>query len=424
MDERALFVRRALGFWAVAGVIGLLLGGALRLTTSGEHARWPSGSLSRVDTRGRVYTPGPLALSNLTAQIDGGRQTLARQPRLAEVRSALVGQLLERARFTGSVTDLDAALSLAQGWRETRGDAPRADDLLLEASTLAALHRFPEALERLEEAELLGASVDTVERARDTITLACGGDPRLLEAIATRRARAAREHAGMRSLVDHAAALAALGRLGEADATLARALRSTPDVSPLPAAQILFQRGVLAAEHVGDREAAERYYREALRLVPGFVRAAVHLAELEAERGDLVAARARLTKVLSSEDPEPSSRLASLTDEGAQRDELIALAGEHYRTLLERHRAAFLDHALEFALAHGSRDGRDDDLDADRLAAELLEARPTPRAYRLALAAADARGDRAGACALADAARPLGATHPLLAAELAARECP
>jgi tetratricopeptide (TPR) repeat protein len=214
----------------------------------------------------------------------------------------------------------------------------------------------------------------------------------------------------MRQLVDHAAALAALGQLAEADRLLGRAMESTPDVSPLPIAQIAFQRGVLAAEHAGDLDAGERHYREALRLVPGFVRAAVHLAELEAERGDVAAARARLTKALASEDPEPASRLASLTPEAPLRAELVALAGEHYRVLLARHRAAFLDHALEFALAHGPVHGED----ASSLAEELLAARPNPRSYRLALAAAEARGDQHGTCALAHAAQPLRRHAPAL----------
>lgn len=420
MASRALVVRRILSFWAVAGVIGLLLGASLRVLADGGFPTWLGGEGDYVETRGRVYTPGPLALSNLDAQIDGARAMLERQPRLHDVRAALVGHLLERARFTGAVSDLDAALTLVEEGRDARAGDPRVDELLLEASTLAALHRFSEARARLDEAARRGAPADALQRERDTLTLAEGAELAALEAIAHRRERAARQHPAMREWVDYGAALAALGRLHEADRVLARALVATPDVSPLPAALIAFQRGVLAAEHTGDLAAGERHYREALRLVPGFVRAAVHLAELEAARGDMDAARARLTRVLATEDPEPASRLASLTMEPAVRSELIALAGEHYRTLLERHRAAFLDHALEFALAHGSREG----VDASKLASELLQARPNPRSYRLALAAADARGDRSGACALAAAARPLGATHPLLAAELAALECP
>ncbi|MBK7778629.1 MAG: hypothetical protein IPI43_31700 [Sandaracinaceae bacterium] len=413
MDSRALFVRRTLRFWAVAGLLGLLLGASLRVVANEERPEGPH----------RVYTPGPLALSNLSAQIDGARAALERQPRLRDLRAALVGHLLERARFTGAVSDLDAALVLAQHRqpaREGRPSVPHVDELLLEASTLAALHRFPEALARLDQALAQGAPLDVVQRERDTITLALGAEPSVLRAIADRRAASARQRPNMRQLVDHAAALAALGQLAEADRLLGRAMESTPDVSPLPIAQIAFQRGVLAAEHAGDLDAGERHYREALRLVPGFVRAAVHLAELEAERGDVASARARLTKALASEDPEPASRLASLTPEAPLRAELVALAGEHYRALLARHRAAFLDHALEFALAHGPMHGEE----ASSLADELLTARPNPRSYRLALAAAEARGDQQGTCALAHAAQPLGATHPLLAAELAAQDCP
>jgi tetratricopeptide (TPR) repeat protein len=220
------------------------------------------------------------------------------------------------------------------------------------------------------------------------------------------------------SLVDYAAALAAAGRLTEADAVLARAARATPDVSPLPVAWIAFYRGTLAAEQGGDVQAAEGHYREALRLVPGFVRASVHLAELEAARGDEEAARARLRGVLGSEDPEPASRLAELST-GATRARLVRQARAGYEGLLGRHRAAYLDHALEFALAHEPRAPA-----THALAGELLSARPNTRSYQLALRDAAAQGDPAATCALAARARPLAATHPVLATDLASLGCP
>ena len=41
MDSRALFVRRTLRFWAVAGLLGLLLGAALRVVANEERPEGP-----------------------------------------------------------------------------------------------------------------------------------------------------------------------------------------------------------------------------------------------------------------------------------------------------------------------------------------------------------------------------------------------
>jgi hypothetical protein len=286
----------------------------------------------------RVYTPGALALSNLNAQIDGARAALERQPRLRDLRAALVGHLLERARFTGSVSDLDAALVLAQHRsppREGRPSVPHVDELLLEASTLAALHRFPEALVRLDQALAQGAPLDVVQRERDTITLALGAEPSVLRAIADRRAASARQRP------THAAAGGPRPPrwLRSASWPKQTACWGAPS-SPRPTCHRCPSRRSRSSAECwppstrATLDAGEHHYREALRLVPGFVRAAVHLAELEAERGDVAAARTRLTKALASEDPEPASRLASLTPEAPLRAELVALAGEHYRVLL------------------------------------------------------------------------------------------
>ena len=412
--SRATLVRFTLRFWTVAGLAGLLLGATLRVVAAEGRPAWLVPSAG--DVPARAYTPGEVALANLSAQVDGARAALARQPRVLDLRSALVGHLLERARFTGSVTDLDEALLRV---REAETETPGREQLLLEARTFAALHRFPEALERLDEAEQAGLPAAQVTRERDIIQLALGVTRAEAQPILTRRAQAAARRPRVGTLVDYAAALAAAGRLAEADEQLARAELASPDVSPLPIAYIAFQRGVMAAEQLGDREVGERHYRAALRLVPGFVRASVHLAELEAARGDEAAASERLGALLGAEDPEPASRLAELRS-GPERAALRRTAESVYAALLSRHRAAYLDHALEFSLAHEpASSGR-----AEELARELLSTRPNARAHQLALHAARARHDHAWACRIADAARPLAETHPVLAAELTLVSCP
>ncbi len=404
------FWRRTLLFWVVAGLGGGVLGVTLGALLG---AAGPAESGFRATHR---FTPGALALANLDALIEGQREALERRPALGGVRASLVAGLLQRASFSGRVSDLDEAWALANApfvpTEAGVAPAPGPADLLLRAKVLGALHRFEEALDALEQAEEMGADAEAVHADRDIVLVALG---RELPAIAARRARARLRYPSRETYVAQAAVLAALGRMREADDALERALHTSADVSPLPAAMILFQRGVLAAEHRGDAQSAEQHYRDALELLPTFVRAHVHLAELEAARGDRAAAETRLEGVLDAEDPEPLSRLAGMVSDPRRAATLRSRAEERYAALLRSHRAAFLDHALEFHIEHGSNDSEQ----AQRLAAELVAARPVPRSFQLALRVASSRGDRALACELAAAAHPLRNRHPVLAAELA-----
>jgi tetratricopeptide (TPR) repeat protein len=147
------------------------------------------------------------------------------------------------------------------------------------------------------------------------------------------------------------------------------------------------------AELANQPERALGYYREAVRLLPQYVVANVHLAELELRRGERAPAEQRLRQVArQSEDPEPWSRLGELLlqrDPGsAEGRELVARAGRRYEQLLSRQRAAFLDHAAEFYLGPGANPAR-----AIELAHDNLLLRQTGRAYLLVLQAALAAGD-------------------------------
>ena len=73
----------------------------------------------------RAYTPGDLALRNLSARIDGLRAVVRRHPARREDRGALVGALLQRATFTGSVADYDEVLALSSLSAELGADPDR-----------------------------------------------------------------------------------------------------------------------------------------------------------------------------------------------------------------------------------------------------------------------------------------------------------
>jgi tetratricopeptide (TPR) repeat protein len=178
-------------------------------------------------------------------------------------------------------------------------------------------------------------------------------------------------------------------------------------VSPFPVATLTFARGVMWAEQANDPRRAQPHYVEALRRLPEYVVANVHLAELIAASGQRDQAIERLRQIVDhTADPEPAGKLAELLLERDAHDPaaaaLLERARSGYGRLLERHRAAFLDHASEFFRGPG----RDPALSV-ALAQENLALRPTPRAFALAIEAAQAAGDPQLACQLVTTARPL-----------------
>jgi tetratricopeptide (TPR) repeat protein len=214
---------------------------------------------------------------------------------------------------------------------------------------------------------------------------------------------------------------AALGDFEAADEHYAAALATLHDVSPFPVAQLCFQRGVMWAELAARPERALPHYAEAVRRVPGYVVANVHLAEIEASLGRRDAAIERLRAIVDlTADPEPLGLLGKLLGARDPSDpaasELLGRARAAYERLLARHHDAFLDHAAEFF----SGPGHDPAL-GSRLAQENLILRQTPRAYALAIEAAFLAHDSPLACRQLEAAQAL-AGHSKNLADLLERE--
>lgn len=344
-------------------------------------------------------TRGDLALRNLSDRIDVLVQRVGRaSSRLAD-REQCVGLLLLRAQFTGSFSDFDRAIDIAEAALRDEPNHPRG--LVLRARTASAVHRFEDAVKDLESAARLGADVDTMLAS---IRIAQGRELEAARAFA--RAQVERV-ASLEHLALLANAEAALGEFEAADRHYAAALATLRDPSPFPVAQLCFQRGVMWAEQGSDRERALPHYVEAVRRLPAYVAANVHLAELEAELGRRDAAIERLRPIADhSADPEPAGLLGELLVAKDANDPtgsaLIERARGSYGALLARHRSAFLDHASEFFAGPGG-----DAALATRLAQENLELRQTPRAHELAIEAAfGARDERLG-CQLVERARPI-----------------
>lgn len=311
----------------------------------------------------RALTDGITALDNLDHQVDA-LSALGDRPALT---GTLVRARLQRAAFLGTYSDFDAAL------------VESADDPALHAEVLATVHRFDEAL-------AANPAMD------DTIDLARAAD---LDQVVADRQAMVQAYPTARHWANLAAGLSARGDYADADEAYEQALAAYRDVSPFFVAQVQFQRGVMWGERADDPARARALYEDAVRLVPDYVTANVHLSEMEFDGGQVEQAINRLQRLEPwTEDAEPASRLAGYT-EGQTAADYTDKAAETYDDLLVRHRLAFTDHAVEFLLGPG-----DDPARARQLAAENLRNRPTNRATRLAIEAAFAAGEDEAGCAL------------------------
>lgn len=345
-----------------------------------SHANDPASTAvsPQVAFAGRTTHPD-IAVANLHSRVAALERAAASRPGDLALSEALVELLMTRAAFLGRFSDFDRALDLATQATLAHPQDPAAH--LLAARVLGAVHEFDAAGQSIAQAERLGADVTS---HTGVVSIALGrpdhGVLQACEAAAEARPRYA-------ELTALAVALSHAGDYERADVTYVRALAAYRDVSPFPAAWVQFQRGVMWAEMAGHPERALPLYEDAVRILPGYVVANVHLAELEALLGFDDDAIERLDSVMQwTEDPEPFGLLAELIreEQPALAQALIDEADQRYNRLLSRHPLAFADHAAEFYRGPGAVPER-----AAALACRNLANRQNRRARELARELAD-----------------------------------
>jgi tetratricopeptide (TPR) repeat protein len=323
-------------------------------------------------------TASAIAIANLDQQI-----------RQAGSEAGVEELLLVRSRFLADYEALDRASALGEGRYAT------SREFLVRARTRSAVHRFADALADVEAAEHAGAKPDEIAALRASILVAIG---RATEVIPQLEANLVR-HPEFASRSALAVAYAAVGRIDDADRLYAEALSSLDTTLPFPYAWIYFARGLMWSEQRGDQARAELLYAQALKYVPEFVTANIHLAEIKALRGDTESAIELLENVvLSSPEPEARALLGVLhlrTGDSEPGSREIAEARASYELLLSRDPLAFAGHGAEFYLGPGADPER-----AWVLAQQNLANRQTPRAAALAIKAAEDSGHYADACDL------------------------
>lgn len=399
-------------FWPTALLaVGLLLGCSKK---PDRHAgAGGSATLPAAPSVPQKTTRGDIALRNLSDRIGVLEKRASQKTLILPYREQLAGSLLQRVQFLGTFADFTRVLELGEG--AVRDFPNQANAWLLRARAESAVHRFDDALRDLDAAARLGADVDA---RRASIHLALGHDLEKARDFARTRVERA---ASVESLGLLANAEAALGEFAAADEHYQAALGTLHDVSPFPVAQLCFQRGLMWAEQAHQPERAVPFYTEALRRIPQYVVANVHLAEIEASMGRRDAAIERLNALVEhgapGGDPEPFGALAGLLlakdPHDGRAPALIERARDGYTSLLSQHRTAFLDHGAEFFAGPGADAAR-----ALELARENLAMRQTPRAYSLAIESAFAAHDVTTACGWVSEAAALRGHSPDLGAVL------
>jgi tetratricopeptide (TPR) repeat protein len=324
-----------------------------------------------------TLTDGRIAVLNLQAQIDGleGHNTCAEAV-------SLIDLLILRGLILGRISDYERAAQLA-GRLVHHADTDAAA-YVARARTRAVFHRFEEALDDLDHADRI-SPLTAAKRERAAILQALGHYHQAFVAY-----EAAADVGGQ---FERAAALAGFwaerGKTETAQRFYLQSLSSYRGVSPFPLAQLDFQLGVMWMRHERLNQ-ARTCFEDAIRRVPAYAAAQGHLAEVEADLGNVEPALVRLYRLaVSSDDPDYAAQLARILSEMGRSEESAAwrrMAASRYDELIATYPAAFADHAAEFWLGVGN-----DPLKGFRLAEFNLRNRQTPRAYELLAQALDAK---------------------------------
>lgn len=322
-----------------------------------------------------VLTHGAIATRNLEAQIDGLEPVITMHPALVSERVRLIDLLALRGSILGTIADNERAQDLAD--QLVSDAATHAAAFLTRASTRAFFHRFAEALDDLDVAERLAGDAEIVDRERAAIFQGLG---RYAEAFAIRE-EVAQRSPSFESLAALSSLCAESGDIERAVRLHCESQRRYRGVSPLPLAVLEFQIGVMWM-HNGEVYRARDRLSAARRYVPAYAPAQGHLAEVEAELGNVETAIALLRPLaMSSDDPDYAGQLARILVVARSAEESRhwrQRAAARYEELIALHPEAFADHGSDFWLGVGADPKR-----ALHLARMNFAIRRTPRAQAL-----------------------------------------
>jgi tetratricopeptide (TPR) repeat protein len=346
-----------------------------------------------------LTTDGDIAGINLESARARSWGRFFEDPQRNGAAESLLGHELLTLQFLGDLSALARLEFLAT--ERAKVDAKSARSALIQAQVASSTHRFADARHYLAQAKSCGASREDVQCLALNIDQACGAN---LDKVLDARRQIANQFNRREDLVALAALLADMAEVDDADRAYRRALMGYQDVSPFPLAWVYFQLGVLWGELAPrpNFSLAAEWYRRAIDILPRYVKARVHLAEIYSSDGRWSDAEALLRSIIAVGDPEVHWRLADVLAAQAKYDEAevqMEIARSGFECHLERHLLAFADHGAEFYAAGGNDKNR-----ALRLALVNVANRPTLRAFEQAHTIAVWAGDEAAASELLAAA--------------------
>lgn len=354
----------------------------------------------------RIRTTDPtIFIGNLDARIAAHQKSLSMEESAAH-RAALAGALNHRFRIVGRLQDGEDAMLHLERALDIEPD--NADALLAHASTLSAFHRFDAAEQALARARTLDADAGALTRIDRDLKVARGDYAALSEDFAR-----SREPVADYFELAHRADLRVLqGDLDGATHWYRAAQNLYADVDPLPLAWLHTQQGIALLRH-GQFAQAKPFFQAAHERLPQYALATEHLAECEFELGNFANARVLYREVIDQTgNPEFIAALADVEEADGHPElarSLRAQAQSGYENLLERHPAAFAQHAAEFMLDMGQS------ARALTLARENLALRKDIGSWILLARSAAAANDLAAACVANQQARGTGLRPPELA---------
>ena len=340
-----------------------------------------------------LTTDGDIAVINLESARRRSWDQFYGDPLREGIAETVVEHEQLTAQFVGDVTALDRLEFLVR--KLSKSDPGSARTALVRAQVTSMMHRFAEARQHLEQAEIRGAPEADVGRLWLSIDQASGTG---LDRVLCERRKTAGKSDGIEDQIALGGLLADLREFSEADNTYRHALRTYRDVSPFPVAWACFQLGVLWGELVPKPQVTRsaEWYEKALERLPRYTKARVHLAEIYLSCGRADDAESVLIPALSSGDPEVHWRLADvMAVQGKHTDAQMQAARSGFESVLERYPLAFADHGAEFYAGSGNDCRR-----ALELALGNVANRPTLRAYEQAHEMAVAAGDTKAAASL------------------------
>ncbi len=293
---------------------------------------------SRVKT-----TDGEIYLGNLRSRINvlKGRYASSRNSVIA---IALASSLLELAEITAEPGVYAEILSLLQPFLEQENQ--HAQSVAFKA--LLATHQFDRAQRLLSRSDY-----DLNGAESFTLSMALGDYAKAEQLVQEDKERS------MGAFAREGVWAVELGQPVKALMLFNEALSSYRDTSPLPAAWLLTQQGIVYLRH-GETAKAREFFRAAVARLPGYYLALEHLGETELELGNLDAAIAIYNKVVEmTQDPVFRSQLAKAHSANGNQVEAkrqLALAKSELERAVKQADAANLHHGGAFFLEQGELD--------------------------------------------------------------------